>query len=101
MGFLKLDDEGKNRIQMDSQKDIDACHKCPYPECINCLADDKHQKRKGYEQLTLEGEFIRYWETAKEAGRELGINPQNISNCVKGRCKRAGQYRWRYASGEC
>lgn len=98
MGYLKLDDEGKNRIQMDSQEDIDACQRCKFADCVNCLEINGHKKRTGYDQLTMDGRFIRWWATAKEAGEALGIHPQNITNCVKGRCKRAGQYRWRYAS---
>lgn len=48
-------------------------------------------------QFSKTGEFIRRWESAKQAQRELGINHSNISECCKGKLKSAGGYKWGYA----
>jgi hypothetical protein len=47
-------------------------------------------------QHTIEGEFIREWESATTAGRELGINNSRISECCRGKLKTAGGFIWRY-----
>ena len=48
-------------------------------------------------QLTKSGEFIREWQSACEAERELGIAQSNISKCCNGIRKSAGGYIWKYA----
>ena len=48
-------------------------------------------------QLTKSGEFIREWQSAREAERELGIAQTNICKCCNGIRKSAGGYVWRYA----
>ena len=50
-------------------------------------------------QFTKSGEFMKEWPSAKEAERQLGIAHQSISACLKGRCKSAGGFVWRYAHG--
>ena len=45
-------------------------------------------------QLTKDGELVKEWPSVCEAGRQLGIN--NICGCLKGRCKSAGGFVWRY-----
>ena len=48
-------------------------------------------------QLTKSREFIREWQSACEAERELGIAQTNISKCCNGIRKSAGGYVWKYA----
>ena len=50
-------------------------------------------------QFAKSGEFMKEWPSAKEAERQLGIHQQNICACLKGRCKSAGGFVWRYAHG--
>lgn len=45
-------------------------------------------------QLSAKGNFIREWDSIKDAQRELGIN--NIYAVLKGRRPKAGGYRWMY-----
>lgn len=40
--------------------------------------------------------FIKNWNSAKNAAEVLKINPQNISNCCKNKLKTAGGYIWKY-----
>lgn len=48
-------------------------------------------------QFSKTGEFIRKWNGTREAERELGINNGDITSCLKGRQKTAGNFRWCYA----
>ena len=47
-------------------------------------------------QLTKSGEFIKEWQSACEAGRQLRISQSHICQCCKGRYKSAGGFMWRY-----
>lgn len=58
-----------------------------------------HTKSCRINQLTLDGEFIRTWESSEQIKRELGFNQGNIIQC----CKRnknyshVGGFKWQYA----
>lgn len=45
-------------------------------------------------QYDTEGNFIKKWDSISDASRELGIGNSNISNCLSGRYKTAGGYKW-------
>ena len=47
-------------------------------------------------QFSKDGEFIKEWQSAKEAQRQLGIFQSNICDCCKGKRKTAGGFMWRY-----
>lgn len=47
-------------------------------------------------QYSKDGDFIKSWDSAKNAGKLLNITPQNISSCCKGRLKTAGGFKWEY-----
>lgn len=47
-------------------------------------------------QFTKDGTFVREWPSACEAYRQLGIHPQHICGCLKGKRKSAGGYIWKY-----
>lgn len=69
-----------------------------------CDYDSKEAQRqngklhgKQIVQLTLiNGQFIRSWASATEAGNELEISHGNISSTCTGRKKSAGGYKWMY-----
>ena len=48
-------------------------------------------------QFTKSGEFIREWQSIREASRQLKINCSNICQCCNGKRKYAGGYVWEYA----
>ena len=57
------------------------------------------QKRKiPIVQLSIDGEFIKKWDSGIDVKRELGINNANIVACMNGRQKTAGGYKWMYES---
>lgn len=49
---------------------------------------------KKVNQYSLDGDFIKTWESTIDAARELGINQGNISNAARGRAQTAGGFRW-------
>ena len=55
--------------------------------------------RKSVEQYTKQDEFIRRFNSIKEASINTGINSRNICNCLsknQPKCKSAGGYVWKY-----
>ena len=51
---------------------------------------------KAIEQYSMDGEFIKEYESAREADRQTGIPYKNISVNLRGISKSAGGYRWNY-----
>lgn len=47
--------------------------------------------------LSKNGEFIRSFDSAKQAERELKINNSNINECLRMKRKSAGGFIWQYA----
>ena len=47
-------------------------------------------------QFTLDGEFIRKWDSIADVEKELGFNHSSINMCCKGKYKNAYGYRWCY-----
>lgn len=58
----------------------------------------KHPNAIEIVQLTLDGQFIKKWSCAVEAGRELGICQSDITKCCKGKKLTAGGFKWMYLS---
>lgn len=50
-------------------------------------------------QYDLQGNFIRKWNSLKEAGTKLNIVSQNISKVCMGQRNKAGGFIWRYDNG--
>ncbi|MNG38488.1 hypothetical protein D3C84_1262170 [compost metagenome] len=47
-------------------------------------------------QLTKDSEFIKLWNSSKEASLELNMKSNSISSCLKGRTKTSGGFKWIY-----
>jgi hypothetical protein len=45
-------------------------------------------------KLSLSGDYICEYKSLMDASRDTKINQGNITNCLKGRCKSVGGYRW-------
>lgn len=57
-------------------------------------------KAKKVMQYDKNMNFIKEWESATKAGKELHIFQQSIVACLKGRTKTAGKYIWKYKKVE-
>ena len=53
-------------------------------------------QNKSIKQLDSQGNFIKLWESMKEAGNSLNIHPNNISACCRGISQTAGGFKWLY-----
>ena len=60
---------------------------------------DIRKKQKKVNQYDLKGNFIKQWNSMKEAGETLNICRQNISQCCRKVRNKANGYIWRYANG--
>lgn len=49
------------------------------------------------QQFDMQENFIKEWQSATIAAKELGYNRGNITQCCKGRYKSVSGYIWRYA----
>ena len=47
-------------------------------------------------QLSLDGEFIREWDSASVASRELGLCRRGIGKCCTGEQNTSGGFKWRF-----
>ncbi len=81
----KLTDDHKNKIGEKSQGRL---------HTAKTKLKMSNSKNKKITQYTKEGEFLKEWSSAKEAGECLGISSQNICSCKSGRLKFAGGYKW-------
>lgn len=54
--------------------------------------------KKPIAQYSIEGKFIKSWESISEA--EINLNLTSISNCLLGVTKYAGNWQWRYYNGD-
>jgi group I intron endonuclease len=57
-------------------------------------------KRKKIIQLTINGEFIKEWNSLSEASKILGIYIGNISNVLRGKYKTTGGFKFKYKNNE-
>ena len=48
-----------------------------------------------YEQLTLEGEHVRLWESLADISNETNHNPKNVTNACNGNRASHGGFRWK------
>jgi len=51
-------------------------------------------------QYTVEGEFVKVWQSTREAERQLGIFSASISAAALGKIKTADGYVWKYVDEE-
>lgn len=54
------------------------------------------KRKRPVKQLSLNGELIKIWDSAVDAGKELGIDRRLICNCCRGQSKTSKGYRWEY-----
>lgn len=66
-------------------------------ECKIILDKINAAKRKiKINQYTLEGEFIKTWDSARDIQNELGYHESNINKCCNLNIKTAYNYKWSY-----
>jgi len=63
------------------------------------MSIEQNSKKQGTKviQYTLDGIFVKNWDTIKIASETSGISNSNIMKCLYGKRKHAGGYLWKYA----
>lgn len=56
--------------------------------------------RKAVNMYSFDGEYIKTFETIKQAQKETNICDTHITDCCKGKYKQSGGYIWKYAQFE-
>ena len=78
----------ENRQNPISKKRMSESHKGRYG------AQTSHYH--GVVQLTMDGEFIKAWESISTAVRMLGVRQSGVTACCIGRYGSSGGYKWKY-----
>lgn len=91
----------KNKQLLEEQKSIRNHRLATYWKGKTRKADSVEKsaraKWKPVNQYTKDGQFIKTWDSAKEACDTLHICKSTVSQCCKGTKPSAGGYIWRYA----
>ena len=61
------------------------------------IEHSRKARQKPIEQYTEQGEFVRRYESTRQAAKAIGVCPQALTPCLRGRRKTAAGFIWRYA----
>lgn len=56
--------------------------------------------KKAIVQLSKENVFIKYWDSAADASRELGVSEEGIGRVCNNKLKTSGGFIWKYRYGQ-
>lgn len=63
-----------------------------------CVEASRVRNSIPVDQLTIDGEFIKQWPSAKAVELEIGIYATNIGAACKGKVKQAKGFKWKYTT---
>lgn len=72
--------------EYDNSLDYSAIHK----------QESMHPKPKRVTQYTLDGIFLKEWDSLSSVNKELGIGISTLSGCLHGKYKQAGGFIWKF-----
>ena len=86
-------DEDKTNNNVNNLEWCDAKYNINYGTCIERMK--KHQHSKPVLQYTLDGQFVKEWESLAEAHRN-GFHRSHIIDCCRGKLKTHKGFIWKY-----
>ena len=86
-------DEDKTNNNVNNLEWCDAKYNINYGTCIERIK--KHQHSKPVLQYTLDGQFVKEWESLAEA-HQNGFHRSHIIDCCKGKLKTHKGFIWKY-----
>lgn len=69
-------------------------------EMFNIIKVRVPNNRKKVEQFSLNGEYIKTFESVKDAAKQLNISRSGIECCAREKTKSSGGFNWRYVNSE-
>lgn len=63
---------------------------------ISSIRNSSEKKFVKIQQYTLEGVYVKTWNSVKEACEELNLSRTSMGNCLNNRSKSCGGYLWKY-----
>lgn len=104
-------DENPENPAADNLEWCDHKYNTNYGNCRGKMSNAKKGTKRSFEaiektriaksipilQYDMYGNFIRRWDSATQAEREIGISKDTISNVCRGKFRHAGFYVWKYA----
>ena len=84
----------KNEIRFDNRaENLEWCT----PRYNLEYSDVSNRNKKAVCQYSSDGNFLRTFDSIKEAAIVIGVRPNNISCCCRGKYKKSAGYIWRFA----
>lgn len=93
----KLSEETKNKIREAHLRNSSSYKTEEFRKKVSKAVE---YKKKRVSQYTLQGLYIRSYDSANEAERSTDISRGSILRCCKGIVRRAGNYIWRFDYGK-
>lgn len=91
--YVNHKDENKQNNKVENLEWCTAKYNTNYGTSIKKMSK---AKSKPILQYTKDGIFIKEWDSATTASKELNISQGNITECCKGKRKSASGFIWRY-----
>jgi hypothetical protein len=86
----------RNIIQQEINNLLSGLNKAPISDQIEISEKKNHFGKRPIIQFTLDGDFVREFESIKEANRELGVSEKYVSKHLRGKTKTCKGFIFRY-----
>lgn len=97
LAFLDNPDNLPQVNHIDERKDNNDVSNLAWCTASENVRHSIHHKSCRINQLTLDGDFVKVWDSSMQIGRETGYYASTIIKVCKGKQRSAYGYKWEYA----